>query len=253
MYKILANTIFLGKDVHFLPDCHSTNDIALQMVRLRQVSEGSIIICGHQTKGKGQRGNVWESEAGKNLTFSLVLKPDYLDITDQFLLNMSIANGVRIFLEDYLLVVKVKWPNDVLIPGEGKIGGILIENTFSGNAWEHAIVGVGLNINQKSFLNIKATSLAKITENIFDLNELFRVLITRIEQSYLSLKRGKEKEIKNAYLNHLYLREQRAPFESKGEKFWGEITGIDSFGKLIIRLDSGEIQTFDLKEVMFLE
>ncbi|HCD90001.1 MAG TPA: biotin--[acetyl-CoA-carboxylase] ligase, partial [Algoriphagus sp.] len=62
MYKILANTIFLGKDVHFLSDCHSTNDIAFQLVREGKAKEGSIVICENQTQGKGQRGNIWKVE-----------------------------------------------------------------------------------------------------------------------------------------------------------------------------------------------
>lgn len=253
MYKILANTIFLGKDVHFLPDCHSTNDIALQMVRQRNVSEGTIIICDHQIKGKGQRGNVWQSQAGLNLTFSLILRPNFLDITEQFSLNMCVSNGIKGLLDDYLSDVKVKWPNDIIVPGYGKIGGVLVENTFSGSNWEYSIVGIGLNINQKTFLNPRATSLALITENNFDLKELFRLLISRIEQSYILLKRGKLGEIKNQYLNHLYLRNQKSKFQSNGEFFYGEIKGVTSLGKLQIETEKGEIKLFDLKEIVFLE
>ncbi len=253
MYKILANTIFLGKDVHFLPDCHSTNDIALHMVRSGKALEGTIVICDHQIKGKGQRGNVWQSQAGLNLTFSLVLKPNFLDITEQFALNMCVSNGIKGLLEDYISDVKVKWPNDIIIPGHGKIGGVLIENTFSGSNWENSIVGIGLNINQKIFGHPKATSLSKVTENNFDLGELFRLLISRIEQSYLTLKRGKLKEIKTEYLNHLYLKDQRSRFQSEEEIFWGEIKGVDTSGKLQMKTDGGDIRLFDLKEVVFLE
>lgn len=253
MYKILANTIFLGKDVHFLPDCHSTNDIALQIVRRGSASEGTIVISDHQIKGKGQRGNVWQSQAGLNLTFSLILKPNFLDITEQFSLNMCVSNGIKGLLDDYLSNVKVKWPNDIIVPGYGKIGGVLVENTFSGSNWEYSIVGIGLNINQKTFQNPRATSLALITENNFDLKELFRLLISRIEQSYILLKRGKLGEIKNQYLNHLYLRNQKSQFLSNGETFHGEIKGVTSFGKLQIETEEGELKPFDLKEIVFLE
>lgn len=253
MYKILANTIFLGKDVHFLPDCHSTNDIALHMVRQGQASEGTIVICEHQINGKGQRGNVWQSQAGLNLTFSLVLRPNFLDITEQFALNMCVSNGIRGLLADYVSNVKVKWPNDIIVPGYGKIGGVLIENTFSGSNWENSIVGIGLNINQENFLNPKATSLSKITQNNFDLKELFRLLISRIEQSYLPLKRGRLKEIRNEYLNHLYLRNTKSRFLSGNLIFWGEIIGVEPSGKLQMQTEEGEIRLFDLKEVVFLD
>ncbi|MBN7815417.1 biotin--[acetyl-CoA-carboxylase] ligase [Algoriphagus pacificus] len=253
MYKILANTIFLGKDVHFLPDCHSTNDIALQMVRSGQVQEGAIVICGYQTKGKGQRGNSWVSEPGKNLTFSLVLKPAFLDITEQFVLNMCISNAIRKVLQDYVPYLTVKWPNDLVVPDFGKLGGILIENVISSKSWENAVVGIGLNINQLVFENEKATSLSKITGNNFDLQELFRLIITQIEQSYLQLKKGKHKEIKNDYLSHLYLKNQIASFRSENGDFSGQITGIDEQGKLLIEDETGELRTFGLKEVAFLD
>lgn len=253
MYKILANTIFLGKDVHFLPDCHSTNDTAIQMVRLRQASEGSIVICQHQTKGKGQRGNNWISEPGKNLTFSLVLKPDFLDTSEQFLLNMCVSNGIRRILQEYIPFLKVKWPNDLVVPGFGKIGGILIENTFSGSLWDYSVVGVGLNINQVDFNHSKATSLSKVTGNNFDLQELFRLIVTHIEQSYVQLKKGKHQEIKIEYLTHLYLINELAKFEAEGREFMGEISGIDSYGRLEILTETGEKRIFDLKEVKFLE
>lgn len=251
MYKILANTIFLGKDVLFLPECHSTNDKALELIRSGQAREGTIVICGHQTRGKGQRGNSWESEPGQNLTFSVVLKPVFLDISEQFFLNMMIANSIRKLLQDYLPDLQVKWPNDLVIPGKGKIGGILIENILSSNSWEFAVVGIGLNINQGKFGTGKATSLARITGGQFDLQELFRLLVSHIEQGYISLKKGKLEEILRDYLQHLYLKDQWAVFNENTSEIEGKITGVTRDGKLQMMLRDGPIRTFDLKEISF--
>lgn len=251
MYKILANTIFLGKDVHFLPDCHSTNDIALQMVRQKKAGEGTVVICSNQTQGRGQRGNVWVSEPGKNLTLSLVLRPDFLDITEQFQLNMCVSNGIREFLQEYVPDIKVKWPNDLVVPGEGKIGGILIENSISSEGWEYAVVGIGLNINQEKFSLPFATSLKKLTGSEFDLEELFRLLVIRLEQKYIQLKKGKIKEIKTEYLHYLYLKGERKTFGTGEEQFEGRIHGVDPHGKLEIELENGEISTFGFKDICF--
>ena len=251
MYKILANTIFLGKDVLFLPECHSTNDMAMELVRLGNAHEGSIVICEHQTKGKGQRGNSWEGEKGKNLTFSLVLGPDFLDLSQQFFLNMMVSNAIRKLLQEYLPDLKVKWPNDLLVPGEGKIGGILIENLVGSEGWEFAVVGVGLNINQLEFFIPTATSLAKLTGSHFDLQEIFRLLIPLLEQGYLALKKGKSTEIKTEYIRHLYLFEERSVFRASGNDFFGRIVGIDDTGCLQIREDSGLSRNFGLKEISF--
>ncbi|WP_332911339.1 hypothetical protein [Algoriphagus boritolerans] len=74
----------MGKDVLFLSECHSTNDKAIELIREKVAKEGSVVICDHQTRGKGQRGNTWETQAGQNLTFSLVLQPNFLDVSEQF-------------------------------------------------------------------------------------------------------------------------------------------------------------------------
>lgn len=251
MYKILANTIFLGKDVLFLPECHSTNDEALSKIRSGQAIEGSIVITDHQTKGKGQRGNNWETQEGKNLTFSLILRPNFLDISEQFYLNMMVSNSILKLFQEYIPDLMVKWPNDLIVEKTGKIGGILIENTFGASGWEYAVVGIGLNINQIDFGTSTATSFARLTGNQFDLKELFRMLIVSIEQGYIQLKKGKHQDIRKEYLSHLYLKDQWAEF-SKGEnQFQGKIVDITEDGKLIIGLENGEEEIFGLKEITF--
>ncbi|GAA0879511.1 biotin--[acetyl-CoA-carboxylase] ligase [Algoriphagus jejuensis] len=253
MYKILANTIFLGKHVVFLPECHSTNDKALELIRSGHASQGSIVVCANQTHGKGQRGNVWESEPDQNLTFSLILKPDFLDISEQFYLNMVVSNAIRNLLQEYLPDLKVKWPNDLVVPGKGKIGGILIENILSSRNWEMAVIGIGLNINQRRFSNPKATSLAAITGGHFDLQELFRLLIVHIEQGYIALKKGKTSEIIRDYLHHLFLKDQWTWYRDSAVEFEGKISGVSREGKLQVDLRDGGVRTFDLKEISFPE
>ncbi|UZD24305.1 biotin--[acetyl-CoA-carboxylase] ligase [Algoriphagus halophytocola] len=252
MYKILANTIFLGKDIHFLPECHSTNDIALDLVRQNQAHEGGIVICAHQTHGKGQRGNHWFSQAGQNLTFSIILKPDFMDISEQFYLNMSISNSIRSIMQDYLPTLKVKWPNDLLVPGVGKLGGILIENTFSGKEWEYAVVGIGLNVNQTVFGSGIPTSLSLMTGSTFNLEELFRLLITRIEQGFIQLRKGKWAEIKSEYLMHLYQLDAWCKYSASGKHFQGKIVGISNEGRLEVLNERGDLCLFDFKEISFL-
>jgi BirA family biotin operon repressor/biotin-[acetyl-CoA-carboxylase] ligase len=251
MYKILANTIFLGKDVLFLPECHSTNDIALQRIRQGNAKEGSVIICEHQTQGKGQRGNTWEAEKGSNLTFSLVLQPDFLDLSEQFYLNMMVSNAIRRLLHDYVPSLKVKWPNDLVVPSVGKMGGILIENVVGSGGWEYSVVGIGLNINQKYFSVPAACSLATLTGSQFDLQELFRLLVTYLEQGYLALKRRKNFEIKAEYISHLYFLNEKCEFIVSEKALVGQITGIDETGSLLIETETGDLRRFGLKEITF--
>ena len=251
MYKILANTIFLGKDVFFLPECHSTNDKAMELIRAGGLREGSIVITAHQTKGKGQRGNVWETEPEQNLTFSLILEPRFLDITEQFLLNMVVANSIRRLLQEYIPDLKVKWPNDLVVPGHGKIGGILIENIINSNAWESAVVGIGVNVNQRNFSISSACSISSVSGGTFDLEELFRLLVSHLEQGYLLLKKGKREEIQRDYLQYLFLRDEWAVFRESEVEFEGRILGISKEGKLQMELGDGTFRSFDLKELSF--
>lgn len=253
MYKILANTIFLGKQVLFLPECHSTNDRALEMIRSGQAGDGTIVICGHQSAGKGQRGNTWEAEPGMNLTFSLVLKTGFLDVSEQFYLNMMVSNSIRKVLQDYLPDLQVKWPNDLVVPGKGKIGGILIENILSSSSWEYAVVGIGLNINQRRFGTSKATSLALITAGSYGLEELFKLLVSEIEQGVIALKKGKLQMVRESYLSYLYLRGKWAVFKAGENELEGKILGVTAEGMLQMELRGGVVRTFGLKEISFPE
>jgi BirA family biotin operon repressor/biotin-[acetyl-CoA-carboxylase] ligase len=251
MYKILANTLFLGKDIHFLPDCHSTNDMALQALRQKEAGEGSIFITDHQTHGKGQRGNSWETKPGENLTFSLVLQPKFLDLSEQFLLNMAISNAIRRCLQEYVPGLLVKWPNDLVVPGFGKIGGILIENLVGSSGWDYAVVGIGININQNQFASPKATSLSFITGNSYPLEELFKLLIVHLEQAYIALKKGKNAVLTREYLQHLYLINEWAVFKVGEEELEGKIIGLTDSGNLLLELPTGRQQSFGIKEISF--
>lgn len=251
MYKILANTVFLGKDVIYLTECHSTNDEALERLRRREIAEGSIIITDHQTKGRGQRGSTWQSDSGQNLTFSLLLQPNFLSPSEQFFLNMIISLAVVELLSDYTADLKIKWPNDIVHQTDGKLGGILIENIINQKGIEHAVVGVGLNINQTEFSLPKVTSLMLLAGQQQDRWEIFRLLIAKIEKRYMSLKRGELNKIKSDYLANLYRLGEWFTYDDGGV-FEGKITGIDEYGKLAIEKRNGMVCCYGLKEVVFL-
>ena len=108
-----------------------------------EFTEGTVIYADHQSAGKGQPGNRWESEKGKNLLFSVILCPQSVSPEDQFLISMSLSLGICDFLDNHIREAKIKWPNDILARGK-KIAGILIEASPDHGA---AVVGIGLNVN----------------------------------------------------------------------------------------------------------
>lgn len=251
MYKILANTLFLGKDIIYLTDCHSTNNEAQDRLRKGEVFEGSIVITDNQSKGKGQRGNQWISEKGKNLTFSLVLQPKFLIPSEQFFLNIVISLSILDLLSEYIEGFQIKWPNDIVHITDGKLGGILIENSLSQSTLESSIVGIGLNVNQRNFAMPNVCSLTQLAGQDFDIWELFRGLIKHIENRYIQLKKAKRLQLKEEYLSKLFRFDEWSNFEDK-EIFKGIIKGITEEGKLIILKENGHFQHYAFKEVKFL-
>ena len=108
MYKILAKLSFRANNLHYLPSCHSTNEIAQNLVKSGTM-DGTVVITDDQFAGKGQTGNSWQSETGQNLTFSLVLKPTFLNPNKQFLITIAISLALKSMLEEHLPgEVKVK-------------------------------------------------------------------------------------------------------------------------------------------------
>ena len=250
MYKIPATTLFMGQNLVFVPECHSTNDLALKLCQQSSGPEGTVVITLHQTKGRGQRGNTWEAAPGKNLTLSVVLKPTFLAVKDQFFLNIVSSLAVLDYLKSRTSKeVKVKWPNDVMADNR-KICGILIENQLQGSAFTNVVAGIGLNINQQQFAVSTATSLSLITGQQYDLQAELESLLHALEVRYLQLREQKFSQLREAYTGSMYWLQERRTFSSEHETFEGRLTGIDGSGKLIIDAGSS-MRSFAIKEVSF--
>lgn len=250
MYKIPANTVFMGKNLVFVPECHSTNTLAHEIGQLPSSVDGTAVITSNQTAGRGQRGNSWEAEPGKNLTFSVLLKPTFLAVKDQFFLNIISSLSIRDILRDKSdATVSIKWPNDILINGK-KVCGILIENQIQGQQVSQSIVGIGLNVNQTGFAVPTATSLTEFTGRSEDLQSVFELIMQRLEVRYLQLREGKYDKLKEEYLAALFLRGTESLFASAEQQFQGTILGIDEIGKLVVDTQAG-VRAFGLKEITY--
>lgn len=251
MYKIPANTLFMGQQLVFMPECHSTN-LELQRLMLQKGStEGTIVITQNQTAGRGQQGSIWVSEPGKNLTFSIGLKPNFITINHQFYLSIAISLGLYDCLLNFLpdATIKIKWPNDVMV-NDKKVCGILIENQIIGQRIDRSIVGIGLNVNQRFFSLPHATSISIESEKSFELNTVFSVLLEKIEARYLQLKAAEFVKLKSAYEESLYCRESMHEFVIHNEIQHGIVIGITEEGKLKVRINDN-IKIFAFKEIIY--
>ncbi|MFN7602654.1 MAG: biotin--[acetyl-CoA-carboxylase] ligase, partial [Bacteroidota bacterium] len=231
--------------------CHSTSSLLLELTNKTNLPEGTIVITDNQTRGRGQRGNTWEAAPKMNLTFSILLKPTFLLVGEQF----AITQAVSLALADYLrqrgaVPVKIKWPNDLMI-GEQKVAGILIENTLAGNSIQQSVVGIGININQQAFEVPTATSLGLAMGKSFSLPHEWESLVEKLEQRYLQLKNSSKQSLEANYLEQLYRFGQRSLFEVDGRQVLGTIESVDANGRLLVAID-GETRAFALKEIRFL-
>ncbi|MCS7018842.1 MAG: biotin--[acetyl-CoA-carboxylase] ligase [Cytophagales bacterium] len=255
MYKIIADTLFTGKKVVYLPACQSTNDIAAELIEAEQATEGTVVVTDNQTNGRGQRGNHWQAAPRQNLTLSVIWTPSFLRAESCFALNMAIALAVAETVSCFLphTKVAVKWANDIYAEGT-KISGILIENILQGSQIKYSIVGIGLNVNQTDFHGIAATSLRCITGKWYDLNDVFCCLICQLEKYYLQLQMQGQATIKAAYLRKMYrFGEYAAYTDLRGDSpfiFRGTIEDVDAAGRLVVRTTTGT-ETFELKQIQF--
>jgi len=214
--------------------------------------EGTVIMADNQYAGRGQRENTWHAEPGLNLTFSLFLNPAFLSVDKQYLLNMAVSVGLKDVLSRFSGEgITVKWPNDIYY-GDRKMGGILIENSIIGNLYKSAIIGIGINVNQRVFDEERvktAVSLSEILQRDVNLMVLLAEICGGIEGQYLRL-RGNHDDLKHEYLKRLYKYEKRAWFRDGNGAFEGNITDVTQAGQLIIRTAQA-MRVYNFKEVEF--
>ncbi len=243
----------IGHNTVRLDSVDSTNNYAAKQINQTFVPEGTVILADNQTAGKGQPGNSWHSIPGKNLTFSLILRPTFLLANDQFLISMAVSIGIREGIYAELGIwIDIKWPND-LFHNNKKIGGILIENQISGKSISSSIVGIGLNVNQRNLpVTNNANSLANICGEELDLEQILDSILSKINAYYLQLVGGGRMSVKTRYLQSLLLYKQIGWYRKGDKSFAGSIVDVSDNGQLVIKLESGELTKFNFQEIKFL-
>ncbi|HEV7380479.1 MAG TPA: biotin--[acetyl-CoA-carboxylase] ligase [Dyadobacter sp.] len=250
MYNTIHNTLIIGKKIIYLPTCHSTNDIAAELVHSGIGEEGTVVIADNQTGGRGQRGTVWQSESRQNLMFSVILRPVSIAIEQQFLISQVVALAIYDMLREHTDQVKIKWPNDIYV-SEKKLSGTLIENSIQGASISHSIVGIGININQLTFGIDRISSLANVTGNQMSLQEEFEKIIRCLDVRYQQLLRSNQlTKIREDYLSHLYGYQSSVLFRYQDKIISGIVTGVAESGQILVQFSGEtEIRSFGLKEI----
>jgi BirA family biotin operon repressor/biotin-[acetyl-CoA-carboxylase] ligase len=233
-----------------IDSCLSTNSFLKNLSERQELEEGTMLIAGEQTAGRGQAGNQWESEAGKNLTFSLIFYPVFLPVRNNFLLSEAIALGVKDVLDSYVSDIFIKWSNDIYYRDK-KIAGILIENAITGKILSQSIAGIGINLNQEQFLSgaPNPISLKQITGQEANLDSLSEQLSVSIFNRYKQLRQGETEAIAGDYYSALYRKDGFYPYKDRKGLFRAKIESVGEDGFLRLIDEQGEKRSYAFKEV----
>lgn len=241
--------------IKWFKEIDSTNSEAQR--NLLTASEITFYSAYFQTNGRGQKGNKWESEEGKNLTFSILTKCEFILPVKQFIISKLISLTITDYLLSYGVFAKIKWPNDIYVENK-KICGILIENHLDGDILTASIIGVGLNMNQQTFLSDAPNpiSLSKIIGKEMNLEIELEKIAEIFESKFTSLKNDFENYshfLNELYSEKLYRFGEYNQYKNliKDKLFIGKIVNVNENGTIDISTDAGEILNFSFKEVKF--
>lgn len=231
----------------------STNTFLKELSRHKELDNFTVVVADIQSKGRGQMGASWNSDDGKNLTFSILIKFNDFEIMNQFYLSKVVSLAIYQCLVSVLNVkLAIKWPNDIMA-GQSKIAGILIENSVKQSKITQSIVGIGLNVNQEIFENLPyATSINIISNQKYDLDLLLNKIIEEIKGNIELLNTKQFDLIDRLYLEKLFKLNVPAKYKDRhGNQFVGKITGVSKDGKLEVELENKKTFKFNLKEIEF--
>ena len=239
-----------GVRIFYFSETTSTNDLA----RDERFRQGDVIVAERQTAGRGQRGNRWSSEAGTNLTFTMVLEPKELEAENQFYVSRAVTLAVTDMLARFGIGASVKWPNDIYVD-DRKICGILIEHDLMGSNVVRSIAGIGINVNQHEFdpLLPNPVSMASVKGMLFDRTEVLGKFLEAVRQRTEHLDGEEYSSLDRDYRKILYRADGKEYFfrEPEGTPFRAVLETVLPGGEMVLRKSDGARKSYWFKEVEF--
>ena len=235
-------TAYLGRRFYFYPETDSTNDVALALAGAGE-PEGTVVVADFQRRGRGRRSHTWSSPAGKDLLFSMILRPEG-DARQSLPVTLAVATAISVALSKLLDVdLFVKWPNDV-VARNGKVAGILAESASSGGRVAHAVVGVGVNVNSDETefspeLRGRVASCRTLSGVVWDRAAMLADLLGTIEAYYDRFRRDGFGALASAYEARLWQAGRAVSFERDGGRRSGRVAGVARDGALVVTVDDG--------------
>lgn len=235
--------------VYHFEEVTSTNDLA----REEQFAHGDLLWAERQTAGRGQRGHTWLSVAGENLTFTLVVEPQFLPARDQFFLSACSALALCDCFTHFGIESRIKWTNDIYVE-DRKLVGILIEHFYAGANLRKTLIGIGINVNQTEFDPSlpNPTSMLLEGEKRYDREEVLRTFYACFMVRYRQVEQGDAEAVLGEYHRLIYrLGEEQLFRLPNGEELTATIEGIESDGALRLLHAGGKRHSYHFKEIEF--
>jgi len=211
----------------------------------------TLVTAEYQTAGRGATGG-WSSQEGKNLIFSLLVRPTMVRADSMFVLSEAICLAVCRALNFLVGGFCIKWPNDIYYDGQ-KVAGILIENKVQGKYLSECVIGVGLNVNQREFPSDipNPISLLSISGENLSRSKVMEEIISCFCQYYERIEQGKGDELHGEYLSLMY--RQKGEFDYRDAKgvFQATLETVEPTGHIVLRDHEGKLRRYGFKEVEF--
>ncbi len=243
-----------NKKYRFVAQTDSTNRLMKSLLRDQHLPEGFVVRSGYQLEGRGQGSNRWESQKGRNLLFSMLLRPVHVAVEEQFILSQMVALAIYQSLQELLpeeaTAFSLKWPNDIYWKNQ-KLGGILIENSLRGGKITECIIGIGLNINQTTFYSDapNPVSLRQISGRRHRLMDVLQTILHPLFEIY---SQADYAAIRSDYAQALYRREgYHSYFAPEKGQFEACILRVEEDGRLVLKEKTGQESGYYFKEVEF--
>lgn len=253
--KNCIETHWLGQHVIYYPVVRSTNDILKEMAS-RGAPAGTLVMADFQSRGKGRQGRRWEAPPGSSLLFSLLFRPNWQSERVNWLTMLAGLACLEAIASQTGLKLSLKWPNDIVFPSQDqwvKVGGLLLEGEVTNGKLNHAVLGIGLNVNmdrnQLPLTEMPASSLSLCLGQDISRLELLSEILRSLEQHYETADQGQSPH--QAWNDALMIigRKVRAAMKNGDQIVEGVAVGTDEWGSLKIRDRTGKIRAFSAGEV----
>ncbi len=235
------NTKIIGKNLYHYKTIDSTNLFAKKLVK-EGIEEGIVVVSDVQSSGRGRKNRTWSSPKG-GLWFSIVLYPNISPKRGMLVTmasSVAVAEGIKVITG---LNSVIKWPNDLLINGR-KVCGILTELDAEMDKINYAIIGIGINVNNRLDIELKkiATSLMKEIGTSISRVKLLRSILKSFDANYNKLILGDYDSIKASWLSYSNIIGKKIQVQDEKKVINGKVVDVDDSGCLMLKTKRGTVR-----------